>query len=45
MMSTGVILLVTLVSALIFKERPGRRGFLGLALILAAIVLLNVGAR
>ncbi|MBQ9562149.1 MAG: EamA family transporter [Lachnospiraceae bacterium] len=43
--STGVILLVTLVSALIFKERPGRRGFLGLALILAAIVLLNVGAR
>ena len=44
MFSTGVILLVTLVSALAFRERPGKRGVIGLCMILGAIVLLNLGA-
>ena len=42
MFSTGVIVLVTLVSAVVFHERPGKRGWIGLAMILCAVVLLNV---
>ena len=40
--STGTILLVTLISAILFKERPGRRQWIGLGLILAALILLNI---
>ena len=40
--STGTILLVLLLSALLFRERPGRRQLLGILLILGALVLLNV---
>ena len=40
--STGSILLVTMVSVLLFRERPGRRQWIGLAMILAALVLLNM---
>lgn len=39
--STGTILLVTLLSALLFREKISRRQCTGLALILAALVLLN----
>ena len=39
--STGTILLVTLLSALLFRERISRREAAGLALILVALVLLN----
>ncbi|MBR1758225.1 MAG: EamA family transporter [Lachnospiraceae bacterium] len=42
MYSTGVIVVVTLVSAVAFKEQPGRRGWIGLVMILCAVVLLNV---
>ena len=39
--STGTILLVTLLSALLFHERPNRRQLAGIGLILLALVLLN----
>ena len=39
--STGTILLVLGLSALLFRERPGRRQLLGILLILTALVLLN----
>ena len=40
--STGTILLVTLVSTVIFKEKPGARKWYGLLLILIPLVLLNL---
>lgn len=40
--STGTILLVLLLSALLFRERLSRRQVLGMGLILAALVLLNL---
>ncbi len=40
--STGTILLVLLLSALLFRERLNRRQVLGMGLILAALVLLNL---
>lgn len=40
--SVGTILLVTLISAAAFKERIGRRKWIGLAFILAALILLNL---
>ncbi len=40
--STATILLVAVVSAFLFKEYPGRRQRAGLALILCALVLLNL---
>ena len=40
--STGTILLVLLVGALLFRERLSRRQGLGVGLILAALVLLNL---
>lgn len=40
--SAGTLLLVTLVAALIFKERPGVKTWIGLAFIAAALVLLNL---
>ena len=42
MFSTGTILLVLIVSALLFRERLTRRQLIGIALILAALVLLNL---
>ena len=39
--STGTILLVAVVSFLVFRESPGRRQRIGLALILAALILLS----
>ena len=39
--STGTILLVLLLSALLFREKPGKRQLLGISLILCALVLLN----
>lgn len=39
--STGTILLVTVLSALLFRERISRRQAAGMVLILAALVLLN----
>ena len=41
--STGVIVLVTLVGAIAFKEKPGKRGWIGVGIILAAVLLLNLG--
>lgn len=40
--SAGTLLIVTLVAAPIFKERPGTKTWIGLGLILAALVLLNI---
>ncbi len=40
--STGTILVVTLFSTLFFHEKPGRRQLIGLAVILCALVLLNL---
>ena len=40
--STGSIVVVMLVSTLLLKERITRRQLLGIALILAALVLLNL---
>ena len=40
--STGTILLVLVMSALLFREKPGRRQLYGIVLILAALVLLNL---
>lgn len=40
--STGAILLVTFVSVLFLKERIGRRQILALAMILTALILLNL---
>ena len=40
--SAGTILAVSLVGVLAFRERPGRRQWCGLALILVALVLLNL---
>ena len=40
--STGTILLVTAVSALFLRERPGKKQWIGIGLILAALVLLNL---
>ena len=40
--STGTILVVTLLGALFFKERPGNRQKIGLLLIIGALVLLNL---
>ena len=40
--STGAILAVTAASALLFRERPARRQLLGLGVILAALILLNL---
>ena len=40
--STGTILIVMALSALLFHEKPGKRRMLGLALILAALVFLNI---
>jgi len=40
--SACTILVVTAVSALVFRERPGGRQVLGLCVILAAVVLLNL---
>lgn len=39
--STGTILLVLVLSALLFREKPGKRQLFGIALILGALVLLN----
>ena len=40
--STGTILLVMLVSTLLFRERPTRLQYIGIAMILMALVLLNL---
>lgn len=40
--STGTIVLVMLVSTLIFRERPTKKQYVGIAMILAALVLLNL---
>ena len=40
--STGTILLVMLVSTLLFKERPTKTQYVGIAMILMALVLLNL---
>lgn len=40
--SVGAILLVTLGSAVFFREKLGRRQYIGLAVILCALVLLNL---
>ena len=40
--SVGGILLVTLAGVLLFRERLGKRRWVALGLILAALVLLNV---
>ena len=40
--STGTILVVLIMSALLFREKPGRRQLYGIVLILAALVLLNL---
>lgn len=40
--STGVLLLITACSVLFFKEKPGRDQIIGLAVILVALVLLNL---
>ena len=40
--STGAILVVTLLGALLFGERPGKRQWIALGIILAALVLLNI---
>ena len=40
--SVGTILLVTLGGAVFFREKLGRRQYIGLALILGALVLLNL---
>jgi drug/metabolite transporter (DMT)-like permease len=40
--STGTILLVMVVSTLIFRERPSKTQYIGIAMILAALVLLNL---
>lgn len=40
--SAGTVLLVTLVGTLVFRERPGVRAWIGLGLIAAALVLLNI---
>ena len=40
--SAGTIVLVLLLSALLFREKPGKKQLLGLLFILAALVLLNL---
>lgn len=40
--STGTILLVMVVSTLLFRERPSKTQYIGIAMILAALVLLNL---
>ena len=40
--STGVLILITAVSMIFFKEKPTRRQIIGLVLILIALVLLNI---
>ena len=40
--STGTILIITLVSTIVFKEKPGRKQVIGLVIILAALLLLNL---
>ncbi len=40
--STGAILIVTLVSTVAFKEKPGKAQILGLGMILVALILLNI---
>ena len=40
--STGTIVLVMLVSTLLFKERPTKKQYAGIAMILLALVLLNL---
>ena len=40
--STGTIILVMLVSTLLFRERPTKKQALGIAMILTALVLLNL---
>lgn len=40
--SAGTIVLVMLLSALLFREKPGRKQLFGLLFILAALVLLNL---
>ena len=40
--SAGTLLLVTLIAVLFFKERPGVKTWIGLGLIAAALVLLNL---
>lgn len=40
--SAGTIVLVLLLSALLFREKPGKKQLLGLGFILAALVLLNM---
>lgn len=40
--SAGTILAISLIGVAAFRERPGRRQWCGLAIILAALVLLNL---
>lgn len=40
--STGTIIVVMLVSTILFRERPTKKQYAGIALILAALVLLNL---
>ncbi|MBR6299817.1 MAG: DMT family transporter [Clostridia bacterium] len=40
--SAGTLLIVTLIAAIIFKERPGLKAWIGLALIAVSLVLLNI---
>ena len=40
--SAGTILAISLIGVVAFRERPGRRQWAGLAMILAALVLLNL---
>lgn len=40
--STGVLLLITILSMLLFREKPGKRQMAGLGIIIAALVLLNI---
>lgn len=40
--SAGTLLLVTILGAAVFKEKPGRKAWIGLALIVPAMVILNL---
>ena len=40
--SAGTILLVTILGALVFKEKPGRKAWTGLGMIVLALVIMNI---
>ena len=40
--SAGTLLLVTILGAAVFKERPGRKAWIGLGIIIIALVCLNL---